>query len=215
MSAALARAVMALATRSLGARGRTWALAMQGELEVAIEEGRPLSFALGCLLAAWRALPAEREGRFVLAAHAVVLGLIVPVGALSTWSALLGYPYMAVGPAGVGDFLAAGGTRLPLLNDGDWAVAPAMTLLVLALAIGQLLLAWFLLERDWARVGAVARFGAATLVTLVVVAGLLTLGTIRLLWPVTGLLAEALAVLALARWHDRLPPEAWLDVPDG
>src|SRR4051794_15181989 len=43
----LAQALVALAARSFGTRQRLWGQAMQVELHFAIEDGRPLTFALG------------------------------------------------------------------------------------------------------------------------------------------------------------------------
>src|SRR4051812_24139343 len=61
MRAALARALIALATACLGYGRREWALAMQAELEAAAEHDRPIAFAAGCLLAAWREMPRHEE----------------------------------------------------------------------------------------------------------------------------------------------------------
>src|SRR5439155_14596231 len=83
MSVTVSRALVALAARSLGPSRRVWAEAMEVELYTAIEDGRPLVFATGCLLAAWRELPAHPEGRLTLARHALAIGLIVPVAGLS------------------------------------------------------------------------------------------------------------------------------------
>ena len=81
MTAKLANAVMALAEACLGDRRREWALAMRSELDVAIDEGRPLAFAVGCLTGALRDMPRHAEGRFALTSHAVALGLL-PIAAL-------------------------------------------------------------------------------------------------------------------------------------
>jgi len=188
---------------------------MQVELKIAIEDGRPLAFAAGCLLAAWRELPARREGRFLLASHAFALGLVLPAAALSLSGALLGYPYLAVGQAGFRGFLAGSSEQLPLLNAGDWAIAPPLTLLVLVLAGSQLALAWFLLERDWLRVFAIGRFNAAALTTLILVTGVLAFGLAPMLVPIGLLVTETLALLVLAQWHDELPAGVWLDEAGG
>ncbi|HYC95695.1 MAG TPA: hypothetical protein VEB39_08370 [Sphingomicrobium sp.] len=176
---------------------------MQAELEVAIEDGRPLAFAMGCVLAAWRELPAHPEGRFALASHLLAIGLIVPIAALTLSCGLLGYPYLAFGEIGIWGFLAGSSDQILLLNDGERAVAPALTLLVLIVAASQLLLAWFVLERDWERVAAIGRFNAATLTTFAVVASLLPLMGTSVLLPAAGLAVEMLAVFALAQWHQR------------
>ena len=55
---------------------------MQGEFDAAIADGRPLTFAVGCLIAAWREMPTQAQGRFVLANYALALGLLVPTAGL-------------------------------------------------------------------------------------------------------------------------------------
>ncbi len=51
MKAFLARLLMTLAIACMEERRRPWGRAMQAELEVAIEVGGALRFALGCFLA--------------------------------------------------------------------------------------------------------------------------------------------------------------------
>jgi hypothetical protein len=176
---------------------------MKAELETAIADGAPIGFALGCLVAAWRELPAQSEGRFTLATHAFAIGLIVPVAGLLLSGGLLGYPYLAFGKVGISGFLEGNSEQVPLLTVGDWGLAPALTLLVLIEAAGQFLVAWFLLERDWSRVMALARFNAATVTTLLIVASLLALPPFSTLLPSAALIAELLAVLAFAFRHEQ------------
>jgi len=215
MSAGLPGAMMKLAIRCLGDRRRDWALAMEAELATADANGEALIFAAGCLVAALREMPAHAEGRFALASHVLAIGLLVPLATLLFWGALLGFPYLAPGQFGIGDFLSGRGAQLPLLHDGNWALAPSLTGLVLALAASQLALAWFVLERDWSRVAALQLFGAALLTTLVIVASLLAVDGTSLLAPVAALAVEALAVLAASRWHAQLPRGAWSEDPGG
>jgi hypothetical protein len=177
---------------------------MQAELEEAIAVHRPLAFAAGCLLAAWRQLPAHAEGRLTLASHVLAIGLMVPVAGLLLWGGLLGFPYLAFGAGGIADFLAGRSEQLPLLNVGDWAIAPALTLLVLGQAAGQLLLAWSLLKRDWARVGAISCFNAAALTTLIMVTSLLPIIRPTMLFGALALVVEMLAVLTVACSHERM-----------
>lgn len=200
----LSRALVALASLSMPAHRRHWGEAMEAELEAAVDDGRPLAFALGCLAAAWRALPGFPQGRHCLASHAVAIGLVLPLAVWSLWTGLLGYPYLGFGRAGIAGFLAGRSEQVPLLVDGEWSMAPALTLLVFALAAGQALLAWFLLERDWDRVAAIVRFNAATLTTLLIACALLAIADAALLLPVAVLAGETLVVLALEQWHRRL-----------
>jgi len=82
MTAAFARAVMALAVRCLRADCYEWGLAMEAEFEAAAEDGKPLLFATGCLIAGWREMVNHDEGRLVLAKYALALGLLLPIAGL-------------------------------------------------------------------------------------------------------------------------------------
>jgi hypothetical protein len=205
MRARLARALVGLAARTLGANREAWARAMQAELDVAIDDGRPLMFAAGCVIAATRQLPGFPEGRLAIAVHALAIGLIVPLGALCLWAGLLGYPYLAFGDVGLAGFIAGRSEQIPLLVYGEWGLAPALTLAVLLQAGGQLLLAWFLVDRNWARVAALGRLNAATLMTFLLVTSLLAVIDANMVFPIIALITETLAVLALAWWHEHLP----------
>lgn len=201
----LSRAMIALAARALGNRRQVWAQAMRNELDAASEDGRPLSFALGCLFAASRELIRCPEGRLSLASHALAICFIVPLAALSLWAGLLGYPYLAFGNVGVEGFFAGRSEQIPLLLVGEWSLAPALTLVILLQAMGQLLVAWFLLERDWGRVSAMCRFNAATVTTLIVVMSMLAVLGSEILAVLAALITETLAILALAWWYEHLP----------
>jgi hypothetical protein len=91
---------------------------------------------------------------------------------------------------------------------GEWALAPALTIAILLQSAGQLLLAWFLLERNWTRVSAVARFNAATLTSLVVVTSVIAVTGTGIFLGIAALITETLAVLALAWWHDHLQQDS-------
>lgn len=215
MIVALSRLVVALAASSLGSRRSGWAAAMEAELDAAIEDGRPLGFALGCLFTAWLTLAAEHEGRAMLAAHALALGVILPAAAMSLLSAWYGFPYLGVGRAGLRGLVAGTSEQLPLLNAGSWCAAPPLTLLVLGLAAGQVALAWFLLERDWRRAHAVGRFNAAALTSLTGVSALLGLDVRPMLLPLAALVTETLAVMALAHAFGDAGEDVLAEVPDG
>ena len=101
MRAAAARALMALAVRSLGESRREWSVAMQAELETAVTEEEALSFATGCLVTAWREMLTCEEGRFVLTNYSLALGLMIPMAALQIGCALLGFPYLYPGSDGL------------------------------------------------------------------------------------------------------------------
>jgi hypothetical protein len=179
---------------------------MRGEFEAAVEDERELGFALGCLMAAWQDMRTHRQGRLALAGHGVALGLIVPAAALCLCAAMLGFPFLGVGDVGVLGFPPGVSRQLPLLNEGDWALALPLTLLVLAMAAGQLWLAWSLVERDWSHAAAAQRFNAAAVTTLVILNALLALDMTSMLLPVGATVTEVLVVQTLAWWHDAAAP---------
>ena len=181
MSALVARAVMTLAARCMGDHRRDWARAMAAECEFAAADGRALSFAGGCLIAAWRAMPGDRQGRFTLASHALAVGVMVPVAAALLFVAVFG----------VMDATSINAANRPAM--------PAVTVLILALSTGQLRLAWLLLERDWERLVQTAMQVAAATLTLASFAAVLFLGDARAWWPVAFVAIELAAVVALAR----------------
>lgn len=199
MTAAVARLVVALATQSLGAHRSDWARAMTAELEAAEEDGRALRFALGCLWGAWRMLPGHAEGRFALASHTLAIGLLLPMATLLGLAAVFGFP-----AAEAGGFPPSGATPSSLLNAGNRAAASSLALATFALAALHLPLAWWVLDRDWRRVGAVHRMGAAIATTLTMFTACAALDATRLALPLLVLAGELAALQALARWHTRL-----------
>ncbi|RYD54762.1 MAG: hypothetical protein EOP60_06970 [Sphingomonadales bacterium] len=176
---------------------------MAAEFEAAEEDGRPLRFALGCLIGAWRMMPAHAEGRLVLAGYALSLGVFIPVAAMLALATASGFPFFAASE-GVGGYLWGSGAHVLLLNDGNLVAAPSLTLLMMAMAALHLPLAWWMLDGDWDRVAATNRFGAATVATLAIVTSLSALDPSRLLLPIAVLAAEIGMLRALTRWHQRL-----------
>lgn len=202
MSLILSRVVMTLAATCLGQRRRDWALAMEVEFEAVARDGRALSFSVGCLIAAWREMPAHAEGRLLLARYALALGLILPFAALLLWAALLGRPDLP--HIGVLESVFGKGESAALVNDGNRAAAPVLMQLIAALAMMRLAIAWKVLDRDWPRVAALERLSAASTITLAVLAALARLDATRVALPTMALVAEVVAISALARLHDRL-----------
>lgn len=194
---------MAVAVRSLGAHRHAWAQAMATEFEVAKEDGRPFRFALGCLIAAWRTMPAHAEGRFMLASYALSLGILIPMAAMLALAAAFGFPFLAASD-GIDGYLSGGGAHVLLLNDGSLFLAPSLTLLMMAMAALHLPLAWWMLDGDWDRVAAANRLGAAIAMTLAIVTSCAALNPTRLLLPIAALAAEMGMILVLTRWHQHL-----------
>jgi hypothetical protein len=211
MTATLARAVMALADACLGDHRRDWALAMQTEFEFAIHDGKPLRFAAGCLTSALREMPTRAEGRFALTSHAVAFSLL-PLAALLIVGTASGYPFLPSGQAGISSWLTGGGEQLRLLTPWNRGFAPALMLLIWGLIAGRLLMPWFILERNWTRVGTLARVNSAATVTLLLFTGALFLDLSFMLLPAVALATELLAIWLLYNWQTRIfaepPPVA-------
>lgn len=205
MRMTIARAMMAVAVHCLGDHRRDWALAMQTEFDRAAEAGEPLSFAFGCLSAAWRELLAHEEGRFVLASHLLAVGLIVPMAALLLSSVALSFPYWKSDVAEDIQLLATGGIILPV-NDGNRAGLPLLAFLTLMLGLGHPCMAWVLLNRDWKHVAVMGQGGAAVMLTIVTFTGVLFLQNAFILPQATAVAVELAAIWFLAQWHEALPP---------
>ncbi len=174
---------------------------MQGEFEASVADARPLSFALGCLVAAVRQMPGEAEGRFALASHALAIGLILPLAALLSAGAVLGFPYLDFAHDDLFGILSIQGAPSTLLNDGNRAAASSLSLVMILLAGASVLIGWAILDRDWARVAACERFLAAAASTLTIVTALLGFDVTRLILPIMGFTTEHVAVLLLLHWH--------------
>ncbi|WP_294266910.1 hypothetical protein [uncultured Sphingomonas sp.] len=204
MNRRLAWIVMAVTARSLGSRRADWAWAMAAELEAAEAEGRPLRFALGCLVAAWRTMLAHAEGRFTLVSHALAIGVILPVASMLSVAAIFGFPFMAASD-GLAGYLYGSGQHRLLLNVGNMIAAPSLLCLMLLTAALHLPVAWWILDRDWARVGMASRFGAAAVTTLTIVSGCAAIDPTSLILPIWVLAAETAAIFTLATWQSQLP----------
>ena len=202
MTQAAAKAVMTLATSCLGENRREWAFAMEGEFEAAIEDGKPLAFATGCLIAAWREMPKQAEGRLVLANYALALGLLIPMAVLQFMQA-------------VGVTLTIGDNQNPYLAWSQLTAAPILLILWLLLGIGHLRLAWVLVERDWSGVMRVGALIGAAMVTLFLFMGVLFLDIDALLSQVAALAFELTAILATARGQARLLSSTTIEVAVG
>ena len=180
---------------------------MEAEFEAANEDGQPLAFAAGCLIAAWREMPRRAEGRLALANHALALGLLIPVAFLQ-FAYAIGLSTGGRGPYGL---LAATGARDPLLVDPQLSAVPALLVLWFILGIGHLRLAWVLLDGDWWRVIRTSSLIASGTLTLFVVTEMLFLDATPLLPQGAALAMELTFILVAARWHARIFPNAALE----
>lgn len=211
MTAVVSRAVMSLAGRCIGADRQEWGLAMQGEFEAAVDDGKPFVFAIGCLVAAWREMVKQGEGRLFLANYALALGLLLPMAAVQFEQAI-GF-YMFPGGSVVGDMRAGGAGQSPYLIWSQNSALPVLLIMWLLLGMAHLCLAWVLVEGDWPRVVKfVALIGAITM-ALFLFAGLLMLDLSPLISHVATLAIGLAAILTTARWHTRLLSPASPELP--
>ena len=202
MTAALAKALMRLAAASLGRHRREWAHAMQAEYEAAVEDGRPLAFAAGCLVGALREMPAHDGGRFVLANYILAIGLILPVTIIMLSG--LAAEFGQFGARQGQSFGTGGG---PLLTEGNRSALPSLAFLVFLLGAAHLRIAWSLLECDWPRVAETGRMIAALTLTLALFSGVVFVSEAGLVHAAVAAI-ELAGVVVLARWHAQLPAEA-------
>lgn len=198
MKRMLPRMLLALAMQLLGSRRRGWALAMAAEFEMAARDGQAFRFAFGCLLAACRSLPDHAEGRSTLAGYALAIGLFLPMATALSMAAVSGFPFVEASD-GIHGLVSGTGSYRLMLDAGSMALGPALTLVTLVLAVCHVPAAWWVLERDWQRVGTILRLAAATMATLAIVTACAALNAAALLIPFAALVAEAAAVAGLAR----------------
>ncbi len=203
---------MHLAARCFGESRREWAWAMEGEFAVALEDGRALPFAAGCLIAAWREMPVTEEGRFVLANYALALGVLIPMAALQCLCAI-GFPDFFTGPTGLYGTLAAANAQGPYWITAHMAAAPSLLTLWLLLGVAHLRLAWALVECDWPCVVSMGALMAAVTATLAVFMTVLLLDAAPVFLETITLAIELTTILAVARWHGRLFPGVVMSKP--
>jgi hypothetical protein len=213
MKAIVSRLVMALAVCCLDESRREWSAAMQAEFETAAAEGKPLLFAAGCLMAAWRELLTREQGRFALTNYALVLGVMIPMAALQIGCALLGLPYLYPGQQGLSGALLEGGTHEVLLRGVYQAAIPSLALLQLLIGLGHLRIAWVMLNRDWTGVTRSGLRMLAAAATLVLFMGVLFLDSTQALLQGAVLAIELASVSVVARWHAQLFPAAMTEHP--
>ena len=209
----LPRAIMALAICCLDESRREWSLAMRAEFEVAIGEGTALSFATGCLVAAWRELMTRREGHFTLTSYALVLGLMIPMAAVQIGCGVLGLPYLYPDHGGLAGAVLLGGAQEVALRSVYQAAVPVVAVLLLLLGLGHLCLAWAMLERNWARVARIAMLAMAAAATLVIFMSALFLDCTQAFLQAAVLAIELATIWLVARWHEQLFPAAGAERP--
>ena len=214
MKILLSRVVLAVASACMGEDRQTWSRAMEAEYQVAAAQGEALSFAAGCLLAAWREMLASAQGRFVLTSYAAALFIMVPMAAIEIGCAIFGLPYLYTDQRGLAGALLIGGSHEALLRETYLSAVPALAFAQLVAGIGHLRLAWSLVDRDWAAALRWSMWTLAGLTTLVIVMGVFFLDSRQALMQCGIVVIELATVLFMIGRHAQLQPLAKLDVPD-
>ncbi|MBU3078779.1 hypothetical protein [Sphingomonas quercus] len=209
MIIALSKALMTLATNSLGESRSDWAQAMACEFEVATADGKPLSFAAGCLIAACCEIPRHSEGRLALTNYALALGLLIPMAALQV-AQMTGLPLLLTGSAD--GIPTAGVNSSPYLILSRLSAAPILLALWLSLGVAHLCLAWAVVERNGPRVVKAAALMGAAVLTLFLLMGVLLINMASLAGHVAAMAAELALVAIVARLHARLHSSAAADL---
>lgn len=204
MRMSLSRAILAIATACMGEDRQTWSRAMNAEYHVAAVEGQALSFATGCLWAAWREMVSSAKGRFVLASYAVALGLMVPMAAIEIGCAVFGLPYLYPDERGLSGAILVGGSHEALLRPIYMSAIPAFAFLQLVAGAGHLRLAWLLLERNWAGALRWAMLTLAGMTTLVIFMGAFFLDSRQALIQGIVVVIELAVLLVIMRRHTEL-----------
>ncbi|MBX3592952.1 hypothetical protein [Sphingomonas sp.] len=206
MKRMLSRAIMAVATCCMDENRQPWSLAMRGEFEEAIAEGKPLRFALGCLAAAWQDMAMRETGRFTLTGYALVLGVMLPMAAIQLGCALFDFPYLYPGQSGLRGAMLEGRAHEPLLRGVYQAATPSILFLQLLLAAGHFRIAWVMLERDWQRVARIGTWMGAATLTLMLFMSVLFLDCSRALFQAALLAIELATVALVAKRHAQMSP---------
>lgn len=204
MTLSLSRAILAIATACMGEDRQIWSRAMNAEYHAAAAEGQALSFAAGCLVAAWREMLTSVQGRFVLTSYAVALGIMVPMAAIEIGCAVLGLPYLYPDQRGLSGALLVGGSHEPLLRHTYLSAIPALALLQLGAGAGHLRLAWSLLDRDWPGALRWSIWTLAAMITLVIFMGVFFLDSRQALMQGCVIGIELAMLLVIIRRHAEL-----------
>ena len=203
MKRLVARAVMDVAAACLPVRHAAWGKAMRAEFDAVPDDGAPLSFAAGCLVAAWREMLRCEEGWLTLARYGLVLALMLPMAALQVGCALFGLPYLYPDHGGVAAAMVVGREHEVLIRATYQAAVPVLAVLLLLLGVGHLLIAWALLEDDWARTRRLGMAGLAVALTLILLMTVLFLDSRQALLQAAILGVELAGIGAAAWWHHR------------
>ena len=135
------------------------------------------------------------------------------MAAVQLGCALFGFPFLYPGTQGLAGALLLGGDHLDLVGDFYRTAVPPLGLLLIALGVGHLCIAWAMLDRDWARVRRIGTFTLAVATTLVLFMSALFLDSSRALLQAGVLTIELAIVWRLASWGARLSTAAATEHP--
>jgi len=210
MTTAVSRALLSLASRSLGSDRRTWAMAMEAEFDEAVEDGKPMMFAIGCLIAAWREIGKQSEGRLIVASYALALGLLIPMAVLQFQQAVGFLPLVESSPVGIP---GAGVEPNPYLIWSQNSAIPILLITWILLGMAHLCLAWMLVDGDWPCIVKCGTLIGAAMITLALFMGVLMLDLSPLRAQFAELAIELAAVISISRWHIRVYADASREMP--
>ncbi len=182
---------------------------MQVEFEAAVDDGNPFMFAIGCLIAAWRDMMKQSEGRLAVANYALAIGLLVPMAALQFKQAVDFSTFPREGLSY--GMQAAGAVRNPYLMFSQNSATPVLLSLWMLLGLAHLRLAWVLVEGDWPRVVKYSALIGAATIALSLFTGVLMLDLLPMGVLIAAFGIELMTIGASAWWHARLASRA---VPD-
>lgn len=193
-----------MALRCFPPERRDWAEAMAAEFDIVMEDARALPFALGCLAMAWRDLPRHRHGRFMLANHALVLGVIVPLATFHLACAVSGARFLLRGPDHYYRMLMVGDLHQQSMAQAYREAMPVLAVLLLLLGAGHLLIAWNALACRWRRVMWLWFMEGIVAAALVAAITLTIPSALGMAVQLAALGVELCALPLLARWHGRV-----------
>jgi hypothetical protein len=187
---------------------------MRAEFDVALADGKPFAFAMGCLIAAWGEMPNHAEGRLVRSTYAFALGVLIPMAALQ-FALALGFSSIFAGGEAFNDLLLVGGSQNPLLALCQLDAAPSLRALWLLIGVAHLRLAWVLVELDWARAAKVGALICAALMTLFIFMAALFVDLTFVGLQTAVVAIEFAALIAAARRHAQLFPDTAREMAAG
>lgn len=213
MTLSLSRVVLTVAKACMAEDRQAWAQAMNAEYDAAAAEGQALSFAVGCLFAAWQATLTSATGRLALTSYAVALGLMIPMASIEIGCAVFGLPYLYPDQHGLSGALLVGSRHEHLLRPTYLNAIPALAVVQLIAGAGHLRLAWSLLDGNWAGALRWSISTLASMITLVLFMGVFFLDSRQPLMQGGVVVIEIAILLIVTKRHAELHPVTGIEQP--